>query len=263
MSDVDHIEIGTLSFARCEQQNLISPKERVRLILAAAEAYEPDLLITAGHAVHTRRHLEQLATEYADLGCDGTIITELHHDADKPSKHETHAMWAVNGDGSTRRFGRQAFAYRADFARSAPDPLPAFEQQLPQRTIALPDWNVFALICGEINVVVGRNTPTYRSAAAEAAIMAADVVINPTHDRMSNAGTLDAKRRLLSQASADGRNRIYVSCSNWEVCGDAKGRVQNVTPTLHTVYVSGQPVEGEQLADGAFGFVYRRWRLAL
>ena len=235
----------------------------VRLILAAVEAYGPDLLITAGHAVHTHRHLERLTNEYADLGCRGAIITELHHDAGRPSKRETHATWAVTSDGETHKFGRQSFAYRADFARSAPDPLPAFEQQLPQRTMALPVWNVFALICGEINVVQGRKTPAYRSTAAEAAIMAADVVINPTHDRMSNAGTLDAKRRLLSQASADGRNRIYVSCSNWEVCGDAKGRVQNVTPTLHTVYVSGHPIEGEQLADGAFGFVYRRWRLEL
>lgn len=93
--------------------------------------------------------------------------------------------------------------------------------------------------------------------------MAADVVINPTHDRMGNAGKLGAKRRLLSRA-LEYRNRVYVSCSNWEVCGDSKrGGIQNVTDTLHTIYTSGTPVSGAQIADGSFGFAYRSWSLSL
>jgi hypothetical protein len=45
--------------------------------------------------------------------------------------------------------------------------------------------------------------------------------------------------------------------------GNAHGRVEHVTDTLHTVYAAGQPCVGEQLADGSFGFVYRRWVLDL
>lgn len=70
---------------------------------------------------------------------------------------------------------------------------------------------MFALVYGELNVIQGRYHPPYRSAVDKAAM----IVINPTHDRMSNAGTLDAKRRLLSRSFEDGRNRVYVSCSSW------------------------------------------------
>ncbi len=101
---------------------------------------------------------------------------------------------------------------------------------------------MFALICGEINVIEGRTEPRYVSAAAE------------------SAGTLDAKRKLLARQADDERNRVYVSCYNREVCGDEKtGRTQSVTPTPHTVYAAGEQSEGEQFADGSFGFVYRHW----
>lgn len=123
-------------------------------------------------------------------------------------------MWAVAGDGQRHRFGQQQFARRSEVDDAARDSVARFERSPPARSIALGEWNVFALICGEINIVEGRVDPRYVSASAEAAIMATDVVINPTHDRMGNAGTLDAKRKLLSSTSDDERNRVYVSCSN-------------------------------------------------
>ncbi|ONF96981.1 hypothetical protein SPHI_11790 [Sphingomonas jeddahensis] len=126
----------------------------------------------------------------------------------------------------------------------------------------LPGFTRFALICGELNIVHGRERPHFLDDAAREAIAAADIVINPTHDRMSNAGTLQAKRSLLSRPHANGAARTYVSVSNWEACG-LKGRVQRPSPTLHTVYVAGAPLDYEERADGAFGFVYRRWRVQL
>ncbi len=262
-SDLDHLEIGTISFARCEGEKMLRPSERVRLILAAAEAYDPDLLVTAGHAIYSMKQLERLAREYRNLGGTGAIVTEVLDDGDEAVEGRTHAMYAVTCDGGIRRFGRQLFARSSELADPAAGRLAAFVEQLPQRTIALGEWNVFALVCGELNIIQGRETPAYRSVNAEEAIIAADVVINPTHDRMGNAGTLDAKRRLLSRASDDGRNRIYVSVSNWEACGNDKGRIQYPSPTLHTVYASGEPQPYREVADGAFGFVYRQWSLEL
>lgn len=231
-------------------------------ILAAAEAYEPDLLVTAGHAVHSIKQLYRLASQHREAGTNTTIITEVLHDGVDASL-DPHAMWAIMGDGMLHRFGQQVFAYRSEVNDEKRGSILSVERALPQRALSVPDWNLFALICGEINIVEGRTEPRFVSAMAEKAIMAADIVINPTHDRMGNAGTLNAKRRLLSSTSEDGRNRVYISCSNREFGGDANGRVQNVTETLHTIYAAGKSCVGEQLADGSFGFVYRRWALDL
>ena len=263
MSKLDHLEIGTISFARCRQEMIISPNERVRLILAAAEAYKPDLLVTAGHAIHTLKHLQLLVRDYAEQGLTSAIVTEVMHDRPTPSRAETHAMYAITPKFGLHAFGRQMFARSKEVRDLASQKITAFEAALPQRTVALSDWNVFALVCGEINVLRGRLSPQYVSAAAEQAIMAADVVINPTHDRMGNDGTLDAKRRLLSRSGEDGRNRVYISCSNWEACGNDAQLKQYPSETLHTVYAAGEPVRGEEHADGSFGFVYRHWTLDL
>lgn len=242
---------------------MLAPRERVRLILAASDAYDPDLLVTAGYAVHSRKHLHRLAQEIQQDPRGGTIITEVHHDGQTP-RHagRSHAMWAIDGDGDLHRFGRQAFGTSREVRHHGGKALARFRARLADRTIEVGEHLVFALICGEINIVHGRNSAAFVDVDAGDAILAADIVINPTHDRMSNAGTLQAKRRLLSQARPDGTPRAYVSCSNWEACG-LNGRVQYPSPTLHTVYVAGLPLPYEELADGCFGFVYRRWRLPL
>lgn len=242
---------------------LLRPSERTRLILAASDAYAPDLLVTAGYALHDRKQLHRLAAEIADDERDGVIIAEVHHDG-RPQRQpgRSHAMWAVDGDGAPHRFGRQAFSTMKEATQANGKPLARLHRQLPDRVIGVGGYSVFALVCGELNLVRGRETLSFVDAEAGAALLAADIVVNPTHDRMSNAGTLDAKRRFLSQPHADGRARAYVSCSNWEACG-LNGRVQHPFPTLHTVYLAGVPVAYEELADGAFGFVYRHWRLDL
>lgn len=257
------IEVGTISFARCGRTMVLPPGDRIRLILAASNVYAPDLLVTAGYAVHTRKHLHRLAGEIAAKPRAGAIITEVHHDGHaQRSIGRIHAMWALRGSGQLHRFGRQVFATSKEARDPDEGALSRFEKQLPTRTLQLPGMTLFALICGELNIIHGREDPRFLNEAARVAIETADIVINPTHDRMSNAGTLHAKRRLLSHPHASGRARAYISVSNWEACG-LKGRVQRPSPTLHTVYVAGAPLDYEELADGAFGFVYRRWRLHL
>ena len=257
------VTLGTLSFARCGPEMMLPPKERERLILAASDAYGPDLLVTAGYALHSRKQLHRLASAIADDERDGAIITEVHWDGrPQRSAGRSHAMWAIAGDGELHRFGRQAFARSREVRASGERRLDRLRRALPHRVLPVGDIMVFALCCGELNVVQGRDKPQFVDDEIGAAVLAADIIVNPTHDRMSNAGTLAAKRRLLSQKGADGRRRAYVSCSNWEACG-LNGRVQHPSPTLHTVYVAGRPVDYEELADGAFGFVYRKWRLEL
>jgi hypothetical protein len=173
-------------------------------------------------------------------------------------------MGAIAGNGPLQRLGRQAFATGREAGAPLGKGLRRLRQHLPSRDIGVGVYSAFGLICGELNIVRGREAGTLRFLDEDvgAAIMAADIVINPTHDRMGRAGLLDAKRRYLSQPNPDGRLRAYISCSNWEVCGYG-GRVQHPSPSLHTVYLAGNPLPDEELADGAFGFVYRQWRLDL
>lgn len=71
MTATDHLEIGTNSFERCDGKIVLPPRERVRLILAAAAAYQPDLLVTAGHAVHSLKDLDRLADSHRRRHIDG------------------------------------------------------------------------------------------------------------------------------------------------------------------------------------------------
>ncbi|QKR99661.1 hypothetical protein F9288_08400 [Sphingomonas sp. CL5.1] len=98
-----------------------------------------------------------------------------------------------------------------------------------------------------------------RDPECEAAITAADIIVNPSHDRMGNAGMLHAKRCLLSAPAGRKHPRIYVSCSNWNT--DTANGAQSPSPTLHTVYVDVTPIEGEEYQDGTFGLVYRHWEV--
>ncbi len=260
MSNTPPFTIGTLSFERCDLAMALPPKERVRLIATAVEAYQPDLLVTAGYAVHTRHHLDQVVALLANSINRTTVITEVHYDGKRRrSLGRQHAMWAIFPDGELHRFGRQSFA-TMDEARD-PDHkgLGRFRRNLERRTVQLDDRTVFALCCGELNIVGGRNKPAFIDPECEAAITAADIIVNPTHDRMGNAGTLHAKRSLLSAPLGRKHPRIYVSCSNWNT--DTANGAQAPSPTLHTVYVDGAPIEGEEYQDGAFGLVYRHWEV--
>lgn len=259
----DQITVGTISFARWGEQMELAPKERVRLILAAACAYGPDLLVTAGYAIHKVRHLDRLARQMSGENLSTTIITEVHHDEGAtPAIPYPHALWCVRPNGDAHRLGPQVFATSRDARRNDNKLASQLCAQLPERMVAVKQWSVLTLCCGELNLIHGRNQPRWVHSEAGERASAADIIVNPTHDRMGNAGTLDAKRRFLSRP-ADGRNRLYVSCSNWEAWGDETGRVQYPSPTLHTVYRSGEPLPYDEYADGSFGFVYRHWSVSM
>ena len=261
MAHASWFTIGTISFARCGKTMVLRPSERVRLILAALEGYQPDLLVTAGYAVHSPKQLAKLARGVAELKRQTLLLTEVHHDT--PSvrpRTEPHALWAINGAGRATRLGNQLFATGKEAEARAGRRVEALGLHIGNRAARVKGLKIVALCCGEINVVRGGREPRFANEKISRAILSADVVVNPTHDRMSNAGILQAKRRFLSQATPDRSGRLYVSCSNWEACGEERA-LQYPSPTLHTIYQAGRAMEYEEMADGTFGFVFRMWSI--
>lgn len=88
-----------------------------------------------------------------------------------------------------------------------------------------------ALVCGEITIVQRHARRAYRSAMAAVAILAADIGIRPTPDRIRNTGPRDAKRRLRSRTGPDAR-KTYLTRIGRPAA--RQGRIQNGMSTLHT-----------------------------
>jgi hypothetical protein len=250
--------IATISFARCGDAFLIGAQERVRLIRAAAYHHWPDILLTAGHALHSRKLMHQLAAGLAEDGSGATIVTEVHHDGNaKPRRLPGHALYVIQPNGSWQRLGRQAFGRRAETLANNAWRVDLFIERLPRRLIEVGGLRVFVLGCGELSAVIGRENPRFIHPQISDVIPGADIVLNPTHDRMGRAGVLNAKRAFLSQPHADGSRRIYVSCSNWNVCTES-GSAQRPSAMIHSCYVNGQPVEPAGQGGGSeWGFLHR------
>ena len=251
--------IGTLSFARCGDSFHITAKERVRLILAAAEAHQPDILLTAGHAVHDRKNLNHLTVGLANLESGTTIVTEVHHDSSsRPRRLSDHALYTIHPDGTCLRMGRQIFAKREETEGKDAWRVALFAERAHRRLVEVGGRRVFVLGCGEIKVVKGGTNARFIDSHIAEAILTADIILNPTHDRMGRGGLLDAKRRFLSQPLPGNANRVYVSCSNWNLCTES-GVPQYPSATIHTCYVDGLPIEPARLGGGdEWGFVYRQ-----
>jgi hypothetical protein len=256
--------IGTISFARCGDTFHASPRERVRLIRAAARHHAPNLLLTAGHTLGRRSHLAQLAMALAEDGSGTTVVTEVHHDGTGRARRlSDHALYAIFPDGSWVRMGRQVFAKREETIGKQQWRVSLFIDRLERRMITVQAWRLFVLGCGEINAVIGSAQARFIDPHIGEALRSADVIINPTHDRMGRAGLLDAKRRFLSQPGEGNEVRAYVSCSNWNLCTDS-GVPQYPSATIHSCYVNGQPLAPLSQAGGnEWGFLYRSYGLPL
>src|SRR5438309_2972919 len=74
--------------------------------------------------------------------------------------------------------------------------------------VELCDWRW--ILETRTNVHFHRSTPIKVVGALEAKGV---LILNPTHTRMGNDGTIKAKRKFLSE-----EGRVYVSASNWDVC---------------------------------------------
>jgi hypothetical protein len=163
----------------------------------------------------------------------------------------THAMYFIDAEGRATRLGAQVFA-RSE--QASPEIAQQLYQILPDRSFEVGGKKCFALCCGEINLLAGRDDVQFRFGEAAPAIAAADIVLNPTHDRMGNAGTVLAKREFLS--SLGNRSRAYVSASNWNL-KTRSGAQRQDSRTLHSVFVNGNELEMSRVAHSADRYEYR------
>lgn len=148
--------------------------------------------------------------------------------------------------------GRQCFSTREDTEDASS--LRGLADALADRSFTLCHRDALLLNCGEVMVVRGRNhVDFYRSVphVLRDAVRAPTVMIlNPTHTRMGNCGTVKAWREYLSSGG-----RVYVSVSNWDV---ANGQRQS--DTLHSFWHDGMATTPEYALEDE-RLCYREWAM--
>jgi hypothetical protein len=248
---------------------VLSPQDRREQIARAVAKWHPDLLICAGYSVDRRADLEWLANDKRLCGAPTTVIVEVQHDSPavgpRSSKDDglgsSHRVYLLEKGKPPRSLGNQTIVKGTD--RSDKPMVAAFEGLIKEKTAQVEGHNLFALCCGEVNIVSGGEKVGVTSDTIGRALNDADIIVNPTHDRMSNrAGNLARKRQWLSR-NIKGRKRVYVSVSNWN-SHDGSGRSQNPrSDALHTLYVGGrQKASGEvHFPESTDPCVYREWEL--
>ena len=215
----------------------------VDVILDAVSTYAPDVLLTAGHSLTDEEDLHRLEMQLRSCTWPGLLFVEVKkYGGDLPEKlsDETvlsnHCLLAWTRESGWSVMGRQYFTTSAEVRSRSGARLAGFISNLSMRTIEFGGRRFGGLICGEINAHQGRKVVVAATPEIKEWIEELDVVVNPTHDLMGNAGTLIQKRKWISQGG-----RVYISASNWNTekpIGKA-GRLikqKRNTRTLHSVY---------------------------
>ena len=251
------MKIATLSFQLSGTQMTIAGSERVKHIVSLAKNNQPDLLTCAGWSIDSPNDLKKLENESKGFK-QTTLLVEVQHDLDLLTDTPGHVMYAITG-GSSKRLGPQFFGTSGELnSSSGEELLNAFEKSAEDRSFKVGNKTAFALCCGELNVLKGRNSVSCRSKIIESKLNSADIVVNPTHDLMGNGGTLKAKRKHLSSSKEKG-SKISISISNWNISKPAKDKIirqSQTSATLHTVYHNGEPVKSlsPQRESGQYEF---------
>lgn len=264
------LKIGTLSFERHLDQMALPAGERREYIAHVAGTYAPDLLLCAGWSLDNDTDLNELAQDVRVSAGKTTLIVEVRYSAGaREPQTETQRVYLVGRNNLVQPLGRQTIVtskqLKGECGRSR---IALFKKYIDEKSATFQGKKLFALCCGEINVLGGRKAVAARFAAANEALSDADIIVNPTHDLMSNAGTLIAKRRWLSRI-VDGRDRVYVSASNWNSLRNNGQKQKPKSKTLHTVYVSEERqgmtcFSGHALRpDDTPRYVYRQCEVAL
>jgi hypothetical protein len=234
-------KIGTLSFP-VRGEPLCEPiHDNTDVIAEIIKMRRPDLLLCAGWSVPCERNLEAIGAETRRLKT--ILVVE--------TTNPTPVYYRVSR-GLTTRMGGQFFSERIDMENeTGPRGL---ADALPMRSFSFNRWNALLLNCGEVMVVRGRKNVEFHwlvPRALQDAVRAPTVMIlNPTHTRMGNCGTIKAWRKFLSSGK-----RVYVSASNWDV---ANG--QRPSDTLHSVWHNGKAAS-PVYCFGGDRLCYREWNV--
>jgi hypothetical protein len=230
-----HPKVGTLSFP--VRGELIS--DNTALIAEIIQKRQPSLLLCAGWSVPTERSLDAI------LAATQQVKTIVVLETTFPTP-----VYFRIADGCAFKMGEQFFSTREDTDNeSGPRGL---ADAMADRSFNFCHRDTLLLNCGEVMVVCGRNHVQFYwsvpQVLRDAVRAPTAMILNPTHTRMGNCGTVKAWREYLS---SDGR--VYVSASNWDV---ANG--QRPSDTLHSFWHNGVA------ATPAYAFenerlCYREW----
>jgi hypothetical protein len=249
------LHVGTLSSELQGAEMSLTGEGRINAIVDVLKKHSPDVLLTAGYSVRDENDLACLEDSLNASSWNGLLFVEVeHYKNDLANQLATgerlsdHCLFAWTRDGGMKRMGRQYFATSDEARSNLATRVVAFVENLPQRVIEFRGRRFGALICGEINALQGRNNVTALTPKIGNWLRGLHVVVNPTHDRMGNAGTLIAKRAWISRGS-----RAYLSASNWNT-GNGQKRT---TRTLHSVFRNGQEVGQVSNAEQNARYEYR------
>jgi hypothetical protein len=248
----DSVLFGTLSF---KMHNLVPEFDYSSLIAEIIRRRHPALMLCAGFSVIDEKALRKIAK--ASRNASSVILVET-----PPSKNEKAKNYRIS-DGVVVEMGQQFFTERNDRTEAVVLDLAKAVAQRKfdfDKRSALHNQRALLLVCGELAAVSGRDNPDYHKLVKQApklldALSNATIILNPTHTRMANHGTLKAKRAFLSS-----ENRIYLSSSNWNK-DDVKGTEQKISPTLHSLWRNGvERKPCNECFDEKY-FCYREWSL--
>lgn len=264
------MKIGTLSFGKRLSEFDLDNNARRAAILQMSSTRHLDLLVCAGWSVENHSDVVAIAEAISHLNSSTHIIVETQYDRlpRDEGKQTYHVGNLILPSGDILRLGKQIFTQARDLRGPAGQSvLQEFDISLDRRRGCVGNKGLMFLCCGELNVLQGRNVVRCMSKSAAEQLDAADIIVNPTHDLMGNHGTVIAKRKFLSR-SISGRDRIYVSASNWDHAGYSIDVQGNKIPRrkqrpgsnmLHTVFFNGRQQEMDRICDGSQGIVYREW----
>ena len=232
--------IATLSFPvdKTQKGSRLNNTEAIAEVILRRR---PLFMLCAGWSVPDRSYL--LPVKRASLSSGSTVVLEVAKD---------YQSFRVE-NGNEFCMGAGFFSSRNETNRE-PERIRRLVEGLGKRSFALGDRTARLLICGEITLLQGRINPHFHQGVsaelADALQCERVLILNPTHTRMGNSGTIKAWRRFLSEG-----NRAYLSSSNWDVSTG-----QKPSGTLHSFWLDGKSREAIDTFESDL-LVYREWRV--
>jgi len=229
----------------------VTKVDTIAVITALMCQRKPALLLCAGWSMENgAEDLERLRQASRDF--DGLVVVE------SCPPEPTHAYRLESG--TVVDMGPQSFKKIEDRTSAAcADFLNGLQGE---RVFAFRGKKVLFLMCGELGVVEGRVAPKiFTGLQGMEPMESYGLVLNPTHTRMGNGGTLNAKREFLSRY-----NRTYLSASNWDVVPSPEtGKRQWPSRNIHSCWINGKPQEQCWSCPPEPGyhpdFIYREWKI--
>lgn len=208
--------------------------ELVRLV---EDNSDLDLILCAGFTIPDLAYFGRFCSRFQNR--QTLIVCEVGEPPKLQKKG--HGIFVVGG-GQVRQLPPQVGATAADFASI--QTTSHLLHALGNRQIKLKGVDALLVSCGEINVLKGSRFRHDHNSVSFAHFNSvfnnADVVLNPTHDRMIRAWVADKKGQAISSGALamDQRPRLYCRVANWNVRG---GQLRNL-PSLHKAFSQGAAV---------------------